>query len=82
MFPAQEVVYYAQKAVLHPTLPLFDTHSQQLRPKCVAALRRIFRLSDKDNDGVLNDQELNDFQVIYTYAGNDHDMRACVVYSP
>lgn len=27
------------------------------------ALRRIFRICDKDKDGLLNDQELMDFQV-------------------
>ena len=58
-----EVVLYAQRAVLHPTGPMFDTHTQQLTPRCVAALRRIFRLCDKDQDGILSDAELNHFQV-------------------
>ncbi|KAK3269808.1 hypothetical protein CYMTET_21764, partial [Cymbomonas tetramitiformis] len=58
-----EVVLYATKAVLHPTRPLFDTQTQQLKPRCVRALRHIFKLCDMDGDGVLNDQELNDFQV-------------------
>lgn len=58
-----EVVLYATKAVLHPTRPLFDTQTQQLKPRCVRALRHIFKLCDLDGDGVLNDQELNDFQV-------------------
>ncbi|KAL2491661.1 Mitochondrial Rho GTPase 1 [Abeliophyllum distichum] len=30
-----EVFYYAQKAVLHPTAPLFDQEQQVLRPRCV-----------------------------------------------
>ncbi|XWS42415.1 hypothetical protein CRYUN_Cryun16bG0012600 [Craigia yunnanensis] len=58
-----EVFYYAQKAVLHPTGPLFDQESQTLRPRCVRALKRIFILCDHDRDGALNDAELNDFQV-------------------
>ncbi|CAN4111149.1 unnamed protein product [Withania somnifera] len=45
-----EVFYYAQKAVLHPTAPLFDQE-------------RIFILCDLDRDGALSDAELNDFQV-------------------
>jgi Ras family protein T1 len=59
----QEVIFYAQRAVLHPTAPMFDTHTQQLTPRCVAALRRIFHLCDTDQDGALSDAELNAFQV-------------------
>ncbi|KAM7272754.1 hypothetical protein ACFE04_027417 [Oxalis oulophora] len=58
-----EVFYYAQKAVLHPTGPLFDQESQTLKPRCVRALKRIFILCDHDRDGALNNDELNDFQV-------------------
>ncbi|KAG6750514.1 hypothetical protein POTOM_045010 [Populus tomentosa] len=49
-----EVFYYAQKAVLHPTGPLFDQESQTLKPRCVRALKRIFILCDLDRDGALN----------------------------
>jgi Ras family protein T1 len=58
-----EVFYYAQKAVLHPTAPLFDQETQTLKPRCVRALKRIFILCDQDKDGALSDTELNDFQV-------------------
>ncbi|KAJ8772033.1 hypothetical protein K2173_027210 [Erythroxylum novogranatense] len=58
-----EVFYYAQKAVLHPTGPLFDQESQTLKPRCVRALKRIFILCDQDRDGALSDAELNEFQV-------------------
>jgi len=57
-----ELFYYAQKAVLHPTAPIYSNEEKELRPKCIAALQRIFRICDFDNDGVLNDQELNEFQ--------------------
>lgn len=57
-----EVFYFAQKAVLHPTGPLYDVDSHSLKPPTTAALRRIFKLCDKDRDGGLNDKELNDFQ--------------------
>lgn len=30
---------------------------------CIKALTRIFKVSDLDNDGILNDNELNFFQV-------------------
>ncbi|WRX23340.1 Small GTPase - like 10 [Theobroma cacao] len=59
-----EVFYYAQKAVLHPTGPLFDQESQTLKPRCVRALKRIFILCDHDRDGALSDAELNDFQSV------------------
>ncbi|XP_015892115.3 mitochondrial Rho GTPase 2 [Ziziphus jujuba] len=57
-----EVFYFAQKAVLHPATPLFDQDSQDLQPRCINALRRIFTLCDHDMDGALSDAELNEFQ--------------------
>ncbi|XP_066545053.1 mitochondrial Rho GTPase 2 [Amia ocellicauda] len=57
-----ELFYYAQKAVLHPTAPLYDPEDKQLRTMCVRALSRIFNISDQDNDGILSDDELNCFQ--------------------
>ncbi|KAK8635926.1 hypothetical protein V6N13_004638 [Hibiscus sabdariffa] len=58
-----DVFYYAQKAVLHPTAPLFDQEKQTLKPRCIRALKRIFMLCDHDVDGALSDAELNEFQV-------------------
>lgn len=57
-----ELFYYAQKAVLHPTAPLFSHDEQQLTEKCQIGLMRIFKICDQDNDGILNDIELNEFQ--------------------
>lgn len=57
-----EVFYLCQKAVTHPIAPLYDHKESQLKPACVEALRRIFYLSDKDQDGFLNDGEMHDFQ--------------------
>lgn len=66
-FQVPEVFYYAQKAVLHPTAPLFDQEAQTLKPRCVRALKRIFILCDHDRDGALSDAELNDFQVLILF---------------
>ncbi|KAK2714554.1 hypothetical protein QYM36_008944 [Artemia franciscana] len=57
-----ELFYYAQKAVLHPTAPLYNAEEKDLTPKCKKALTRIFMVFDMDNDMVLNDVELNVFQ--------------------
>uniref|UniRef100_A0A8C1UVA8 Mitochondrial Rho GTPase n=1 Tax=Cyprinus carpio TaxID=7962 RepID=A0A8C1UVA8_CYPCA len=57
-----ELFYYAQKAVLHPTGPLYSPEEKEMKPPCIRALTRIFKLSDLDNDGILNDNELNFFQ--------------------
>ncbi|XP_038068688.1 mitochondrial Rho GTPase 1-A-like isoform X1 [Patiria miniata] len=57
-----EVFFYAQKAVLHPTGPLYSAEDKELKPECKRALSRIFTICDLDNDGVLNDYELNLFQ--------------------
>jgi Ras family protein T1 len=57
-----EVFYFAQKAVLHPTAPLYDSREHTLKPACVRALTRIFALCDLDKDDHLSNQEINDFQ--------------------
>ncbi|KAF8527453.1 P-loop containing nucleoside triphosphate hydrolase protein [Hysterangium stoloniferum] len=57
-----EVFYFAQKAVLHPTAPLYDSRDHVLKPACVNALRRIFKLCDTNKDGILDTAELNEFQ--------------------
>lgn len=57
-----EVFFLCQKAVTHPIAPLFDAKEGNLKPAAVAALKRIFYLCDKDQDGYLNDQEMNAFQ--------------------
>jgi hypothetical protein len=33
-----------------------------MKPACIDALTRIFSLSDRDRNGFIDDQELNDFQ--------------------
>ncbi|KAI0770529.1 mitochondrial Rho 1 [Fomes fomentarius] len=57
-----EVFYFAQKAVLHPTAPLYDSRDHVLKKDCIAALRRIFKLCDINKDGILDAAELNEFQ--------------------
>ncbi|KAK2491005.1 hypothetical protein MC885_020458 [Smutsia gigantea] len=59
-----ELFYYAQKAVLHPTGPLYCPEEKEMKPACIKALTRIFKISDQDNDGTLSDAELNCFQRI------------------
>lgn len=49
----EDVFYYAIKAVVHPTAPLFNTMTNQLRPACTKALKRIFVLCDKDRSSGL-----------------------------
>ena len=47
------------------SINLFESfqHSKVLKPACIEALKRIFNLCDGDKDKVLNDDELNEFQV-------------------
>ncbi|XP_037946265.1 mitochondrial Rho GTPase-like [Teleopsis dalmanni] len=56
-----QLFYFAQKAVLNPTTPLY-TIDQQLTPACGRALRRIFEICDIDGDNLLDDYEINFFQ--------------------
>jgi len=62
MINVSELMLFATKAVLHPTAPLYDTGSHELKPACVRALTRVFALCDSNEDGVLDDTELNKFQ--------------------
>ncbi|KAL5964829.1 Mitochondrial Rho GTPase 1 [Taenia solium] len=57
-----ETFWFAQKAVLYPTAPLYHAETKELTPECVCALTRIFRICDVDNDGYLSDKELEAFQ--------------------
>ena len=62
MLHVQEVFFFAQKAVMYPQGVLFDQATGRLTHKCMAALNRIYHLCDIDSDGVLDDEELNEFQ--------------------
>lgn len=57
-----EMFYYAQKAVLHPTAPVYNAEEKELTPQCKKALTRIFKICDMDNDMLLNDDEVHMFQ--------------------
>lgn len=59
-----EMFYFAQKAVLHPTGPLYSAQTGSLKEDCRNALMRIFRLCDLDKDDMLSDEELSNFQHI------------------
>lgn len=58
-----EVFFLCQKAVTHPIAPIYDSKESSLKSVAVSALRRIFYLCDKDQDGILNDNEIHDFQM-------------------
>lgn len=58
-----EVFFLCQKAVTHPVAPIYDAKESNLKPAAVSALQRIFYLCDKDQDGLLNDAEIHDFQI-------------------
>ncbi|KAK5163956.1 ERMES complex Ca(2+)-binding regulatory GTPase gem1 [Saxophila tyrrhenica] len=58
-----EVFFLCQKAVTHPIAPLYDSKEAALKPAAVDALKRVFYLCDRDQDGLLNDKEIHDFQL-------------------
>ena len=57
-----EAFFLCQKAVTHPIAPLYDSKEGDLKPAAAAALKRIFYLCDRDQDGYLNDAEIQAFQ--------------------
>ena len=58
----RQVFYITQRTVTFPVAPLFDRRSQSLTPRYVRILRRVFRLFDRDQDGLWSAQEMNGFQ--------------------
>ncbi|KAK9460538.1 EF hand associated-domain-containing protein [Lipomyces oligophaga] len=62
-YNVNQVFYLCQRAVGYPIAPLFDSKELNLKPPAVAALQRIFFLCDRDQDGFLNDKEMNDLQM-------------------
>jgi len=57
-----EVFLKAQQAVLYPITPLYNLNEGRIADNCRKALARIFRIYDKDNDGLLSNAEINQFQ--------------------
>jgi hypothetical protein len=47
--------YFAQKAVLHPSAPLWNYAAKDLTEACKRALTLIFKICDMDNDGAMSD---------------------------
>ncbi|KAI9718736.1 MAG: ERMES complex Ca(2+)-binding regulatory GTPase gem1 [Candelaria pacifica] len=62
-FNINEVFFLCQKAVTHPIAPLYDSKEANLKPATVVALQRVFYLCDQDQDGYLNDKEIQNFQL-------------------
>lgn len=58
-----EVFFLCQKAVTHPIAPIYDAKENNLKPAVIDALKRVFYLCDRDQDGVLNDKEIQAFQM-------------------
>ncbi|KAJ4823640.1 hypothetical protein Tsubulata_017934 [Turnera subulata] len=53
----------ATRLVLFPIGALYDVETRSLKSKVAEALKRMFILCDRDKDGALSDEELNDFEV-------------------
>lgn len=62
MMNTPDLLFYAQKSSVCPLRAIFDSAKGQLTDPCKVAFQRIFRLCDKDGDGILSDSELNAFQ--------------------
>ncbi|KAG7382302.1 Mitochondrial Rho GTPase 2 [Phytophthora pseudosyringae] len=57
-----QAFFLAQKAVLYPVAPLYNEKKRQLQPKCLKAIKRTFRLYNRDRSGILSREELNEYQ--------------------
>ncbi|KAL0717648.1 hypothetical protein Bca4012_066970 [Brassica carinata] len=64
---ARGVFWYAQQAVMNPIGPIYDRETISLKPRCVAALTRVYLFSTRDNDYNLNDIGLNYIQARCCY---------------
>jgi Ras family protein T1 len=57
-----DIFLKAQQAVLYPFTPLYDLDVGRLSQECQRAFTRMFRMYDRDNDGLLSHSELDRFQ--------------------
>jgi len=57
-----QAFFLAQKAVLYPISPLYNEKKREVEPKCLKAIKRAFRLYNKDRSGLLSREELNEYQ--------------------
>jgi len=73
-----DIFLKAQQAVIYPfTPPLYDLETGRLTIECKRAFTRIFRMYDRDHDGLLSDSELDRFQrETYHVAVFDRDFAA------
>ncbi|XP_048619977.1 mitochondrial Rho GTPase 3 isoform X2 [Brassica napus] len=60
---AQAVFVQAQISAMYPIGPVYDRVTNSLKPRCVAALKRIFELYARNNDYILSDDGLSDMNV-------------------
>uniref|UniRef100_A0A0K0FBU9 Mitochondrial Rho GTPase n=1 Tax=Strongyloides venezuelensis TaxID=75913 RepID=A0A0K0FBU9_STRVS len=58
-----DIFYYAQRAVIYPSQPIYSAENRDITQDCRKAFVRIFKLNDIDNDALLNEYELNQFQL-------------------
>ncbi|KAL8100288.1 hypothetical protein AgCh_032513 [Apium graveolens] len=61
----RKVLEASRIAANYPSSPLFD-QNRILKPQCMSALTRIFRLLDTDNDGCLSEEDVDSFEVYVT----------------
>lgn len=61
-YNVSQTFYLCQRAIMYPITPLFDARLGDLKPLAIEALQRIFLLCDNDQDGFLNDEEMNYLQ--------------------
>lgn len=57
-----QIFYASELAVTFPVGPLFDTTRSEFTAPCKTAFLRVFRCFDSDQDGLLNNDELNSLQ--------------------
>lgn len=58
-----EAFYLCQRAITHPISPIFDSKEGKLKLAAIFALKRVFFLCDKDQDGYLNFEEYSDLHM-------------------
>jgi Ras family protein T1 len=74
----EDVFMKAQQAVVYPlTPPLYDLEAGQMTVACKQAFTRIFRILDRDHDGLLSEEDLKRYhREIYPIAVLDRDVAA------
>lgn len=71
----ESVFYHAELAVNYPISPLYDIYQSTFTGQALVCFLRVFRIFDRDSDGVLNDSEFRSMHGKCFFENDDTEVR-------